>query len=248
MCFDLRMSPTRLQSVADRHTLDLRRSLVEQVGRLRDDSGVSVGALARAAGLSDGYVARILVGTERPTLEVYGRLAAVLGADLSVRLYPNTGPAVRDRHQAPILECLLRERHPRWQPFTEVAVRRPSRGWIDIALLELRERVIVATEIQTDLRRLEQQIRWSAAKADALPSWDGWARLGVEPQVSRLLVLRRTRASRQTAVDYAAQLRVAYPAHPDDAIASLTGTTPWPGAAMAWAVVERGQARLVPGR
>jgi len=48
--------------------------------------------------------------------------------------------------------------------------------------------------------------------------------------------------------DYARQLRVAYPAHPDDAIAALTGTVPWPGPALVWAAIDRGQARLVSGR
>ena len=189
-----------------------------------------------------------MAGTERPTLETYGRLGAALGADLSVRLYPNTGPAVHDRHQAPMLECLLRERHPRWQPFTEIAVVRPSRGWIDVGFHEARQQVFVAAEIQSALHRLEQLVRWSAAKADSLPSWAGWAQLGDTPTISRLLVVRRTRATRQVARDYAAQLRVSYPAHPDDAVAALTGAAPWPGASLVWIVVENGRARLVLGR
>ncbi|MFN8630410.1 MAG: helix-turn-helix transcriptional regulator [Chloroflexota bacterium] len=242
------MSPTRLQSAADRRTRDLRRHLVEQLCRLRADAGISARALAQAAGLSERYVGRILDGTERPTFEACGRLATVLGADFAAGFYANTGPAIHDQHQAPILECLLRERHPRWHPFPEIAVQRPSRGWIDLGLHDPREGLFLATEIQGSLPRLEQLIRWSAAKADALRSWDGWARLGEEPSVSRLLVVRRTRATRQIAVEFAQQLRVAYPAHPDDAIASLTGTTPWPGPAMVWAVIENGAARLAPGR
>ncbi|HEY5629941.1 MAG TPA: helix-turn-helix domain-containing protein [Candidatus Limnocylindrales bacterium] len=242
------MSPTRLQSAADRRTTALRRDLVEQVQQLREDSGVTVRDLAAAAGLSQQYVARILAGTRRPTLEAYGRLAAVLGADFAARLYARTGPAIRDRHQAPILECLLRTRHPRWEAFTELAVTRPSRGWIDVAFHEPRERVIVASEIQSALRRLEQLIRWSATKADSLPSWDGWTQLGDVPAISRLLVVRRTRATRHVAAEFERQLRLAYPAHPDDAVAALTGTAPWPGSALVWAVIEHGRARLVPGR
>jgi hypothetical protein len=172
----------------------------------------------------------------------------VLGADLGMRLYTNTGPAIHDRHQAPITECLLRARHPRWEPLTEVAVQRPSRGWIDIAFHESRERVLVATEIEGSLHRLEQMVRWAGAKADSLPSWDGWSRLPDAPAISQLLVVRRTKATRQVAHEFAAQLRVAYPAHPDDAVASLTGSAPWPGPALVWAVVEHGAARLVPGR
>jgi hypothetical protein len=130
----------------------------------------------------------------------------VLGADFSGRLYPSTGPAIHDRRQAPILECLLRECHPRRRPFTEIAVRHPSRGWIDAGFHEARERVMVATEIQRALHRLEQLIRWSATKAESLPSWDGWTHLGDAPGISRLLVVRRTRATRQIAAEFASQL------------------------------------------
>ncbi|MHB8958601.1 MAG: helix-turn-helix domain-containing protein [Candidatus Limnocylindrales bacterium] len=242
------MTPTHLQRAADRHTSRLRAELVEQLRQLLADAGISIRQLATAAGLTSPYVARVLAGTERPTPEAYGRLAAALGADLTMRLYPNTGPAIHDRHQAPILECLLRARHPRWETFTELAVTRPSRGWIDVAFHEPRERVIVASEIQSALHRLEQIIRWSAAKADALPSWDGWTQLGDAPAISRLLVVRRTRATRQVAHEFERQLRIAYPAHPDDAVAALTGTAAWPGPTLVWAVIEHGRARLVSGR
>ena len=60
--------------------------------------------------------------------------------------------------------------------------------------------------------------------------------------------MRRTRATRTLAAEFARQLRSAYPAHPDDAIQALTGTTPWPGDALIWMALERGTARLVPGR
>ncbi len=108
--------------------------------------------------------------------------------------------------------------------------------------------MILASELQSELRRLEQLVRWHEAKADALPSWKGFTRLGGEPAISRLLVVRRTRATRRVTSDYARQPRVAYPAHPDDAIAALTGTVPWPGPALVWAAIDRGQARLVSGR
>ena len=97
-------------------------------------------------------------------------------------------------------------------------------------------------------RRLEQLIRWSAAKAASLPSWEGWDRLGTEPRIDRLLIVRRTRATRATAADFAHQLRAAYPAHPDDALAALTGTAPWPGPALVWSVVDARGTRLVGGR
>ena len=73
--------------------------------------------LARSAGVDAGYLWRIEAGTERPSLEIYARLANALGADLAARLYPNTGPTIRDRHQAGILEALLSDLHSRRTPY-----------------------------------------------------------------------------------------------------------------------------------
>ena len=227
----------------------VRQSLSGDLLRALGDSGLTAGELARAAGIDSGFLARILAGTVRPSLETYARLAVPLGLDLSARLYPNTGPRLRDHTAAPMLEHLLATRHPRFGASTEVLVRRPSRGAIDALLHEPREQVALATELQGQLRRLEQQIRWHAMKAEALPSWDGWPHLGEpEPRISQLLVGRRTRATRAVAAEFARQLRTAYPAHPDDALAALTGTERWPGSALAWMVVERGAARWAAGR
>lgn len=243
------MTTRNIERAARRASLRTRRTIRDDLDRLRLDAGWSVAQLARAAGVDPAYAYRILTGDERPTLETYAKLAAALGADIALRAYAGTGPPVRDRHQAPILELVLEERHPRWGPYTEVLVHRPARGSIDALLHEPRERVAVATELQGELRRLEQLVRWQTMKAESLPSWEGWPHLGPEaPAISRLLIVRRTRATRQVATEFALQLRVAYPAHPDDAVASLTGTAPWPGPALIWVALDGGRARFLPGR
>lgn len=225
-----------------------RVRLTDDIRRLAADGGLSLGALARSSGVSKAFVARILDGSGRPSIETYARLTTVLGADLSARVYPNTGPLVRDRHQGPILEFALGAVHSRWHPYTEVPIRRPTRGWIDLVLHEARDRLLVATEIESELRRLEQTVRWSAEKAAGLPSWTGWDRLDNEPRISQLLLVRRTRATRQVASTFARQLVVAFPAHPDDAVSALTGTAPWAGAALVWVVVDAAGARFASGR
>jgi hypothetical protein len=171
-----------------------------------------------------------------------------LGRTCRARYYPNTGPAIRDRHQARICEALLALVAPRWRPYPEVVVRRPSRGFIDVALHEPRERVILATEVESGLRRLEQQIRWSRDKAEALPSWEGWPHLGNDPEISQLLIVRSTRTTREIGREFERILRAAYPAHPDDALAALTGTTRWPGAALVWARFDGRATRFMPRR
>jgi transcriptional regulator with XRE-family HTH domain len=242
------MPSPEFEAAVRRSTRRRHATLAADLAHLREDAGVSRTRLAAEAGVDRRYLDRIESGAERPSLETYQRLASALGADLGTRIYANTGPAIRDGHQAPMLELLLRELHPRWRPFVEVAVRRPGRGWIDAVLHDPRERLAIATELQSELRRLEQLIRWQAAKADSLPSWDGWPHLGEGPEISRLLVVRRARATRAIAAEFARQLRTAYPAHPDDAVAAITGTTPWPGPALVWVSLDGRRGRFVPGR
>jgi transcriptional regulator with XRE-family HTH domain len=212
------------------------RSFGEDIARLRTDAGITRRQLARAAGINDSYLARLEAGTAEPSTETSVRLGLALGADYSRRLYPNTGPTIRDRHQAPIVEGLFSIAHRRWHRFVEIGVRRPSRGWIDVGLHAPDEEVFVAAEVQSDLHRLEQLVRWSDAKAESVRSWDGFARLGQTPTVSKLLIVRETRGNRATAQEFRRVLEAAYPANPADALASLSGVDPWPGAALLWAV------------
>jgi hypothetical protein len=72
----------------------------------------------------------------------------------------------------------------------------------------------------------------------AAPLRRGTATPGDEPAVSQVLIVRRTRTTRAVAAEFERQLRLAYPVHPDDALASLAGTAAWPGPAMIWAVID----------
>jgi transcriptional regulator with XRE-family HTH domain len=223
-------------------------ALGEDIRRLREDAGVTRAELARAAGVDASYLRRIEAGTVMPSAETVVRLSLALGADPSLRLYPSTGSPIRDRHQAAIASALLASLHPRWRAYPEVAVRRPARGWIDLGLHDAVEPTFIATEIQSDLRRLEQLVRWSQAKADSLPSWDGWAHLGGELAISRLLLIRETRANRSIVATAGPLLRAAYPANGHVALESLTRGDSWPGPALLWAARDRrrpGTYRLV---
>lgn len=207
------------------------------VRRLREDAGISRAELARGTGLDASYLAEIETGKANPSIGTCSRLALGLGADLPLRLYPSTGATIRDRHQAPIAEASIRTAHRRWVRFAEIAVRRPARGWIDLGFHDIGSALFVATEIQSDLRRLEQLVRWSEEKANSLPSWDGWAALG-NPAISRLLIVRETRSNRTVAAQFRRLMRTTYPADPADALDSLVGTGAWPGSAILWAVSD----------
>ncbi|HEU0244391.1 MAG TPA: helix-turn-helix transcriptional regulator [Candidatus Limnocylindrales bacterium] len=238
--------PTRLQLDADRRAAAIRRSIADDLRQLRVDAGVSRVAVARVAGVDPSFITKMEAGRRAPSIETYVRIAAALGADFTARPYPNTGPQIRDRHQVRMAELLLASLHRRWRATPEVAVRRPARGWIDAVLEEPLTRLLVATELESDVRRVEQILRWSREKADSLPSatpWSAWAR-EADPAVSRLLVVRWTRANREVAVAARRQLREAYPADPRDALEALTGDGAWPGAAMIWARLEGPEPRL----
>jgi transcriptional regulator with XRE-family HTH domain len=243
------MTNRNFDAAIERAVVSRHRELGLALRQFREDAGLSRLAVARAAGVDDAYLGRIEDGNERPSVETYVRIGAVLGVDLAMRYYTNTGPMIRDRLSAPMMEALLGILDGRWRRFTEVGVHKPSRGWIDAALHDPRAGVILATELQSELRRLEQMIRWHAEKAASLPSWQGWPKLGEAPRVSQLLIVRRTRATRSVVRQFTGQLKVAYPAHPDDALEALTtANAPWPGAAMLWAEVQGSRASILPGR
>jgi hypothetical protein len=120
---------------------------------------------------------------------------------------------------------------------------------IDLVLGERHRSLLVATELNSQLRRLEQQIRWHREKERSLPSCELWpfARTLGEPTTSRLLVLRSTTTMRSSANAFESTLRAAYPARTSDVVEALVGTSPWPGAGIAWIRVDGADVRLLDG-
>jgi transcriptional regulator with XRE-family HTH domain len=248
-------SPSRLPRTSrrtnpGRAAAELRRRLGLEIRRLRVDAGLSIRALALAAGIDHGHLARIESGAVEPGFAVLLAVGEVLGADLVVRFYPTTGPIVHDRVQAPIIEALFDIVHPRWTRMAEVGVMRPARGFIDAALAHASAGLVVATEVESAIRRLEQQLRWAHDKAASLPSSPAWSLLapaeGPRPVVSRLLILTSTRTNRELARQFEATLRSEFPAPASAVYAALTtADQPWPGPGILWADVRQGRARIL---
>jgi hypothetical protein len=90
-------------------------------------------------------------------------------------------------------------------------------------------------------------VRWAEQKAESLPSAEFWRYLEGGHTVSRLLVLRSTRATRELAIRFEETLRVAYPARSRDVHEALVGTGSWPGAGILWAEVDGRGARIPDG-
>ncbi len=245
------MGRTLLERQAESAAQLVARAVGTEVARQRSDAGISQRRLASAAGINQSLLARIEAGQARPSIATMARLAAALDADVIVRLYPNTGPPIRDRHQARMVEALLRLLHPSWRATLEVPVRNPARGVIDVVLHSAARNVVVAVEVQSELRRVEQQLRWAAEKAESLPSSELWRRVThtEPPTISRLLLLRSTRTTRALVGDLQATFAAAYPADAGatrDALTTEAG--PWPGDALLWATVEAGAATVLEPR
>jgi transcriptional regulator with XRE-family HTH domain len=243
---------TRLQLAADRTAAAARRTAGENLRHLREDAGLSKSAVAAIAGIDRTYMTEVEDGDPGVSLEVLERVAAAVGADLSLRVFPNTGPPIRDRFQAPMIEALLRAISPAWDRHLEVGVHRPVRGVIDLVLAIAGLGRIVTVEAHSELRRLEQQLRWAAEKSEALPSaalWPALTRTGVVVAVpARVLLLRSTSTTRRLATEFATTLAAAYPASPGEVLAALADPTrSWPGNGLLWARVEGPQATILSG-
>lgn len=224
----------------------LQRTLGDDLGRLRIDAGASQAAVARAAGVDRSFYGRIERGIAHPSLETLIALAAVLGGDVSLRIYGGSGHRLTDRHQARMVEALVASLGAIWRAHLEVPVWRPVRGVIDAVLARPDDPRLIIGEIQSTLPRLEQSLRWFAEKCDSIGSADLVGDRPTPP-TSRLLVLRSTAATREIARRFESTLCIAYPASTAAAVRALTQGGPWPGDAIVWVRIEGDAVELLAG-
>lgn len=242
-----RLERDRTIDRAVQHRLrQVRRKVGDDLARLRVDAAATKAAVASAAGIDRTFYGRIEAGDATPGLETMVAAATALGADVSIRIYAGSGPRLTDRHQARMVEAVLRRLHGAWRAHLEVPVWRPSRGVVDLALERLDASHLVVGESISVLARLEQQLRWSAEKAASIGS-STLVGEGPRPAVSRLLILRSTAGNRTLAREFEATLNTAYPAAAADAVRSLTEGAPWPGDAIIWVRVDGEAAVLLDG-
>jgi transcriptional regulator with XRE-family HTH domain len=244
------MGSTNMERAIAERQRALHRAVAEELHRVRVDEGLSLRQVGFAAGFHASHLPRIETGERQPSLDALVALAAAMGHDVSIRLYPGNGPRVRDHIQVRMIEALLAALHSLWTARLEVAVYRPVRGVIDVVLQDRELGDIVAGEGHSALPSVERQLRWAGQKADALESARGWPwadRLD-QPAVGRLLLLRSTEATRRLIETLPMTFASAYPARPTDAVAALTTSDrPWPGAAIVWVHVDGKATRLLDG-
>jgi transcriptional regulator with XRE-family HTH domain len=210
-----------------------------EIRRLRLDAGVGQRRLAKAAEIDPGFLSQIERGLREPSLAVLVAIAEALGGSMRLRVYPGTGPRIRDPIQSRILGALLPILHQRWSRHLEVPVYRPVRGVVDLVVHDRATQVAGVVEIQSEMRRLEQQIRWAHEKSDALPSATIWRQSEPPGRIDQLLILRNTRGNRDIVERFGDVVREAYPARTSAAFAALTtADADWAGSALLWADVS----------
>lgn len=242
------MADTNLERLARTRGRELRRGVGAQILDLREDRELSLREVGGPAGIDRSVLARAEAGEANLTLDALAAVAVVLGADASVRLYPSTGPRLRDHVQVRLIETLLNRLHHRWLPRLEVPVYRPVRGVIDLVLVDPADRAVLAGEAHSEIRRAERQLRWAAQKVDALSSASGWPWMAGEPRVGRLLVLRSTRATRDVVEAAPALFQAAYPGRTTGAVRALTEPTgAIPDATIVWIELRGTASRLLEG-
>src|SRR5690349_15397371 len=243
--------PVTAASVRRRSAEQMRRmrhTVGEEIRRLRLDAGITYTELSDATSLDRSHLRRIEAGEATASVEALVAIGVALGADLSFRYFPGSGPRLVDRFQAPMVEDFLRHLSPRWSARLEVPVETPRRGVVDAGLLDAGARLVVATEFQSEFRRLDQEVRWNTEKGEGLATKMSQED-GDRPWIgSRLLVVRSTVSTRAVAKQYEATLRAAYPARTRDVLDALTtATAAWPGPGLVWMIVEAGKARMLDG-
>jgi transcriptional regulator with XRE-family HTH domain len=163
------------------------RAIADEFREARLTAGLSQAVVARGAGLSRSVYGRIERG-ERRSLAIVeaSRAAAVLGLDLSMRLYPNGDP-LRDKAQQQVVAHLMAVAARPLRCRTEVPLPRVDgrpelRGW-DLEFSTPGKRTVV--EVETRLHDAQAQERRVALKRRDDPA-DGF-----------LLVIADTRTNRR---------------------------------------------------
>lgn len=234
---------TKAALAGSRAAHDLLRAIGAELRRMREDAGLSARFVARAAGISHSTLLQLEAGAVDPTVEVVTRVAAVLGCRASLRLLPGAGPVVRDHVQIAMLRGVIPEIDPRCPRAHEVPVFRPISGYVDL-VLDRPDPVTLAIEAQSELRKVEQTVRWVHAKAEALRAQR--EEQGRSGPVSTVLLLRSTADNRRAVALAAPVLGDVFPARMQEAVEALRDADrPWPGDALIWMAVTGEQARVL---
>lgn len=227
-----------------------RTRLGPEFRRLRQESGLSVRAVSSVVGISPSALSRFERCERDLSLMTVVALGVAVGAPLGIGFRAGSGPPVRDRLQATRIEAFLAYAHRDWVRHVEVPVGRAAIGGgvVDAVLTHPRDPLLVATESEGQIRRVEQTNRWAAQKADAL-RYSELARAAQRRgslRIDRVLLLASTRHNREVVAAHGETFRAAYPSLLVDALAALRDPTrTFPGSTLVWVSTEGTPPRLL---
>lgn len=144
-----------------RRGLELAAHTLAELRTIRVTSDVSMEALARQLDCSQSSVSRRISSPTSVTLVGLSEMAAVLGMELSVRLYP-VGDPIRDKgHQAlgRRFDALI---GPAWSSTAEALL--PGQGGLRawdrlLRLIGAAERHLVGVDLETRIRDVQELVR-----------------------------------------------------------------------------------------
>jgi transcriptional regulator with XRE-family HTH domain len=144
--------------------------------------GLTLEAVAAAAGITASYLARIERGRANPTFDTVDRVAEALGLQLYLDVRPPVfvgSPPMRDLVHARCSAYVDRRlRDDGWSTAREVAlVDGRYRGWIDLLAFDPATGTLLIIEIKTrldDIGALERQLGWYERSAPELARDRGW--------------------------------------------------------------------------
>jgi len=152
----------RRTALASQRAIRLLIEMGRELHAARVTRGLSQAVVAAAAGLTQAQVSRIERGLyPGVTLDALARLAATVGLDLSVKLYP-AGQPIRDQGHLALLARFRKAVGEEWKWAAEGPLPIPGdkRAW-DRLLAGIRSEVTVGIEAETrptDMQELQRRV------------------------------------------------------------------------------------------
>ena len=138
----------------------------EELREIRLRAGVSQSAVAQTIDVSRSVICRIEQGDPNVSARIRARVAAALGAEFRIAVYPSNAPLIHDAAHARLVEAVLRRCHPTWRATVEAPVPGPGRRSTDIRLD--RRNDVVLMEVETRIGAFEAILREVAEKRRAV--------------------------------------------------------------------------------
>jgi transcriptional regulator with XRE-family HTH domain len=211
----------------DRQARRQATRLGDELAALRLRAGLTQAVVSRALGIDRSVVSRLERGDPQVGLPIRFRVAALLGANLRLGAYAQSGPPIRDTAQARIVELILAGIDQRWRQTVEASLPGQDRRSVDLRL---------DGPAGTVLCELEEIIRELHSKRDAFRAAIGASN---GRPIYLVLVLPKTRHHLEIVRHHPATIQAVFPM-PSVAVASALADSnrPWTGDGILWTPIS----------